>query len=106
MENYRQLFLDRWKELENIIHLEKDEDGEIISTSFLNKDVFHKFFISPELLVGYYLWRGNGLANDGGDAEYYFELEYDGWTDDCKDIVSKAKIIFKNQMNRWNYYNL
>ena len=71
---------------------------EIISTSFLNKDVFHKFFISPELLVGYYLWRGNGLANDGGDAEYYFELEYDGWTDDCKDIVSKAKIIFKNQM--------
>lgn len=100
MENYRQLFLDRWKELKNVIHLEKDEDGEIISTSFLNKDVFHKFFISPELLVGYYLWRGNGLAKDGGDAEYYFELEYDGWTDDCKDIVSKAKIILKNLMRQ------
>lgn len=59
--------------------------------------MFHKFFISPELLVGYYLWRGNGLAKDD-DAEYYFELEYYGWTDDCKDIVSKAKIILKNQM--------
>ena len=28
MENYRQLFLDRWKELENVIYLEKDEDGK------------------------------------------------------------------------------
>ena len=34
MENYKQLFLDRWKELEHEIHLEKDEDGEVISTSF------------------------------------------------------------------------
>ena len=39
MENYKQLFLDRWKELEPVIHLEKDEDGKIISTSFLKKDV-------------------------------------------------------------------
>ena len=96
MENYKQLFLDRWKELESVIHLEKDEDGEVISTSFLNKNVFHKFFTSPELLVGYYLWRGNGLAKDGGDAEYYFDLEYDGWTDDCKDIAAKAKLIFQH----------
>lgn len=96
MENYKQLFLDRWKELEHEIHLEKDEDGEIISASFLKKDVFYKFFTSPELLVGYYLWRGNGLAKDGGDAEYYFDLEYDGWTDDCKDIVAKAKLIFQH----------
>ena len=96
MENYKQLFLNRWKELESVIHLEKDEDGEVISTSFLNKNVFYKFFTSPELLVGYYLWRGNGLAKDGGDAEYYFDLEYDGWTDDCKDIVAKAKLIFQH----------
>ena len=100
MANNRQLFLDRWKKLENVIHLEKDEDGEIISTSFLKKDVFHEFFISPELLVGYYLWRGNGLIKDGGDAEYYFELEYDGWVDDCKDIAYKAKIIFDELMKR------
>lgn len=98
--NYKQLFLDRWKELGDNLNVEKDEDGEIVSTSFLKRDVFHKFFISPELLVGYYLWRGNGLEKDGGDAEYYFELEYNGWTDDCKDIVSKAKIIFEKMMKR------
>ena len=83
MKDYKQLFLDRWKELEHEIHLDKDEDGEIISTSFLKKNVFYKFFTSPELLVRYYIWRGNGLAKDGGDAEYYFDLEYDGWNDDC-----------------------
>lgn len=93
--NYKQLFLDRWKELENQIQLERDEDGEIISTSFLKNHVFYKFFTSPELLVGYYLWRCNGLVKDGGDADYYFELEYDGWSEDCKDIVSKAKNIFE-----------
>lgn len=92
---YKQLFLDRWKELKNQINLDKDEDGEIISTSFLKEDIFHKFFSSPELLVGYYIWRGNGLKKDGGNAEYYFDLEYDGWADDCKDIVSKARDIFK-----------
>ena len=44
MENYKQLFLNRWKELESVIHLEKDEDGEVISTSFLNKNVFPLFY--------------------------------------------------------------
>ena len=39
--NYKQLFLDRWKELENQIQLERDEDGEIISTSFLKNHVFY-----------------------------------------------------------------
>ena len=34
MKDYKQLFLDRWKELEPVIHLNKDEDGEVISTSF------------------------------------------------------------------------
>lgn len=97
---YKQLFLDRWKELNNQINLERDEDGEIISTSFLKEDVFHKFFSSPELLVGYYLWRGNGSVKDGGDAEYYFELEYDNWADDCKEIVQKAKNIFETQITK------
>lgn len=50
--DYQKLFLQRWKELENEIELEK-EDGE---TSFLEKDIFFKFFTSPELLVGYYVW--------------------------------------------------
>lgn len=34
--DYQKLFLQRWKELENEIELEK-EDGE---TSFLEKDIF------------------------------------------------------------------
>lgn len=54
--DYQKLFLQRWKELENEIELEK-EDGE---TSFLEKDIFFKFFTSPELLVGYYVWRESG----------------------------------------------
>lgn len=41
--DYQKLFLQRWKELENEIELEK-EDGE---TSFLEKDIFFKFFTSP-----------------------------------------------------------
>ena len=40
---YKQSFLDRWKELENELILER-EDGE---TTFLEEEVFHKFFISP-----------------------------------------------------------
>ena len=37
--DYQKLFLQRWKELENEIELEK-EDGE---TSFLEKDTFFKY---------------------------------------------------------------
>lgn len=37
--DYQKLFLQRWKELENEIELEK-EDGE---TSFLEKDIFFKY---------------------------------------------------------------
>ena len=73
--DYQKLFLQRWKELENEIELEK-EDGE---TSFLEKDIFFKFFTSPELLVGYYVWR------ESGNLEYAYELfmdEYDDWVDD------------------------
>ena len=62
--DYQKLFLQRWKELENEIELEK-EDGE---TSFLEKDIFFKFFTSPELLVGYYVWR------ESGNLEYAYEL--------------------------------
>ena len=54
--DYQKLFLQRWKELENEIELEK-EDGE---TSFLEKDIFFKLFTSPELLVVYYVWRESG----------------------------------------------
>lgn len=85
---YKQLFLDRWKELENEMILER-EDGE---TTFLEEDVFHKFFISPELLVGFYEWRDGGNISS---AYEFFMSEYDGWTDDCKDIAAKAKDIFE-----------
>ena len=37
--DYQKLFLQRWKELENEVELEK-EDGE---TSFLEKDIFFKY---------------------------------------------------------------
>lgn len=37
--DYQKLFLQRWKELENEIELEK-EDG---ATSFLEKDIFFKY---------------------------------------------------------------
>ena len=44
--------------------------------------------------------EGQWVNKRWGDAEYYFELEYDGWVDDCKDIVYKAKIIFDELMKR------
>lgn len=95
---YKQLFLNRWKELENEIVLER-EDGE---TTFLEEDVFHKFFISPELLVGFYEWRANGEGNYNniGWAYDLFMDEYNGWKDDCKDIVLRAETIFKRLMKR------
>lgn len=40
--DYQKLFLQRWKELENEIELEK-EDGE---TSFLEKDIFFKYMMT------------------------------------------------------------
>ena len=91
--DYQKLFLQRWKELENEIELEK-EDGE---TSFLEKDIFFKFFTSPELLVGYYVWR------ESGNLEYAYELfmdEYDDWVDDCKDIAFKAKAVFEEHIKQ------
>lgn len=96
-KRYEMMFLKRWKELDGQINLEED-CGEIEPLSFYKNDVFHKVFISPELLVGYYLWRGNGLEIDGGDAECYFELEYDGWEEDCKEIASKARTIFEKEL--------
>lgn len=91
--DYQKLFLQRWKELENEIELEK-EDGE---TSFLEKDIFFKFFTSPELLVGYYVWR------ESGNLEYAYELfmdEYDDWVNDCKDIAFKAKAVFEEHIKQ------
>ena len=72
--DYQKLFLQRWKELEK-------EDGE---TSFLEKDIFFKFFTSPEILVVYYVWR------ESGNLECAYELfmdEYDDWVDDCNKIM-------------------
>ena len=92
---YKELFLQRRKELETTIVLER-EDGE---TTFLEKDVFHKFFISPELLVGFYEWRG------GGDLDEAYELfieEYDGWIDACKEIAAQAKEIFEKEISGGN----
>lgn len=91
--DYQKLFLQRWKELENEIEFEK-EDGE---TSFLEKDIFFKFFTSPELLVGYYVWR------ESGNLEYAYELfmdEYDDWVDDCKDVAFKAKAVFEEHIKQ------
>lgn len=89
---YKELFLKRWEEMENTMILER-EDGEI---TFLEKDVFHKFFIFPELLVGFYVWRGAYGIEDGYDL---FMQEYDGWVDDCKKIAKQAKEIFEKEIN-------
>ena len=90
---YKDLFINRWKEMEKSIILER-EDGE---TTFLEKEVFHKFFISPELLVGFYIWRSGYGINDGYEL---FMEEYDGWTDDCKEIALKAKKIFEREITK------
>lgn len=88
---YKELFLKRWRELENDVVLER-EDGE---TTFLEKDVFPKFFNSPELLVGFYVWR----AVDSFECAYdWFMEEYGGWIDDCKEIASQAKEIFEREI--------
>ena len=88
---YIELFLKRWKEMESKIVLER-EDGE---TTFLENDVFHEFFISPELLVGFYEWR-SGYGMD--DAYDLFMEEYDGWVEDCKGIAVQAKEIFEKEI--------
>ena len=88
---YKDLFINRWKEMEKSIILER-EDGE---TTFLENDVFHEFFISPELLVGFYEWR-SGYGMD--DAYGLFMEEYDGWVDDCKGIAAQAKEIFEKEI--------
>lgn len=101
---YKELFLERWKllEKENNLNLEK-EDGEVTSTAFLKEDVFDKFFISPELLVGYYEWRESGNLN--GKIEDAFDLfmeEYDGWTNEAKNMASQAKEIFEENVKTYN----
>lgn len=93
---YKDLFINRWKEMEKSIILER-EDGE---TTFLENEVFHKFFISPELLVGFYIWRGDYGINDGYEL---FMEEYDGWTDDCKEIAIKAKEIFEREITKQQF---
>lgn len=87
----KEMFLNRWKIMEKEIVLER-EDGE---TTFLENDVFHKFFINPELLVGYYIWR----CDD--DVEYGYSLfleEYDGWVEDCKEIAKQSREIFEKEL--------
>lgn len=80
---YLELFYRRWDEMESKLPLE-DKDG---SHHLLDKDIFHKFFVNPEILVGFYMWR---------DFSYEeFMEEYDGWADDCKEIAAKAKEIFE-----------
>lgn len=85
----KEMFLNRWKIMEKEIILEKD--GE---TTFLENDVFDKFFINPELLVGYYIWR----CGDIEDAYYLFLEEYDGWKEDCKVIAKETKDIFEKEL--------
>lgn len=85
----KEMFLNRWKIMEKEIVLEKD--GE---TTFLKNDVFDKFFINPELLVGYYIWRT-------GNVKYGYDLfleEYDGWKEDCKKIVKESREIFEKEL--------
>ena len=86
----KDMFLDRWKVMEKEIVLER-EDGE---TTFLENDVFDKFFINPELLVGYYIWRC-GDIEDGYDL---FLEEYDGWKEDFKVIAKETKDIFEKEL--------
>ena len=85
----KEMFLNRWKIMEKEIVLEKD--GE---TTFLKNDVFDKFFINPELLVGYYIWRT-------GNVKYGYDLfleEYDGWKEDCKKIAKESREIFEKEL--------
>ena len=93
---YKELFLKRWKEMEGEIVLER-EDGE---TTFLEKDVFSKFFTSPELLVGFYEWRGGYTSSTIAGAYDLFMEEYDGWIDECKGIAAQAKEIFEKEISR------
>lgn len=69
---YKDLFINRWKEMKQYLLLER-EDGE---TTFLEKEVFHKFFISPELLVGFYIWRSGYTGNDKHDFSEAYDLLY------------------------------
>ena len=93
---YKELFLQRWEEMKDQIILER-EDGE---TTFLEKDIFPKFFTSPELLVGFYEWR-EGYTEIGLQGAYdLFMEEYDGWVDDCKEIAKQAKDIFEKEMTK------
>lgn len=87
---YEKMFLDRWKMMKNQLVL-VDENG---NERFLQNDVFYKFFINAELLVGYYIWRFNDVE-DGYDL---FLDEYDGWVEDCKEIVKDAKNIFEKEI--------
>lgn len=94
---YKELFINRWDEMKKSLVLER-ADGE---TTFLENDVFHKFFISPELLVGFYIWRAGYTGNDKHDFSEAYDLfmeEYDGWADDCKEIASRAKGIFEREI--------
>ena len=96
---YKDLFINRWKEMKQYLLLER-EDGE---TTFLEKEVFHKFFISPELLVGFYIWRSGYTGNDKHDFSEAYDLfmeEYNGWNEDCKEIAEKAKEIFEREMTK------
>lgn len=92
------MFMQRWREMEESIVLER-ADGE---TTFLENDVFHKFFISPELLIGFYIWRVGYTGNDKYDFSEAYDLfmeEYNGWNEDCKEIAEKAKEIFEIKLS-------
>lgn len=93
---YKELFLKRWEEMKDLIVLER-EDGE---TTFLEKDVFSKFFTSPELLVGFYEWRGGYTSSTIAGAYDLFMEEYDGWIDECKEIAYRAKEIFEKEITQ------
>lgn len=95
---YEKMFLDRWETMKNQPVL-VDENGD---TKFLQNDVFDKFFINPELLVGYYIWRG-------GNVKYAYDIfleEYDGWQADCKEIAKETKNIFEKEIFNIKEYKI
>lgn len=86
----KDMFLDRWETMKTqLVLVDENED-----TRFLQNDVFDKFFINPELLVGYYIWR----CNDIEDGYRLFLEEYGGWVEDCKKIAKDAKNVFEKEI--------
>ena len=86
MENYKDLFLESLKTVNLTEEMVANDDSYI----WHNNAIFHKLFVKPEILVGFYIWRD-------GDGYDLFMDEFDGWSDDCKEIANEAKQIFEQR---------